>query len=115
MGNNKELGLEGEQLAADYLTGKGYLIMHKNYRHKRAEIDIIAEKEKVLVFVEVKYRKSNAFGYPEAFVTERKQELIQSAAENYVLDKNWRGDIRFDIVSITKGTIPDIEHFEDAF
>lgn len=115
MGNNKELGLEGEQLAADYLAGKGYIILHKNYRFKRAEIDLIAERDNVLVFVEVKYRKSNAFGFPETFVTERKQELMYSAAENYVSDKDPGCDIRFDIIAITKGVIPDIEHFENAF
>ena len=102
-------------MAADYLTGKGYVILRKNYRYKKAEIDLIAEREKELVFVEVKYRKSNAFGYPEEFVSERKEELVRSAAENYLSEKGWTGDFRFDIVSITKGVIPDIEHFEDAF
>ncbi len=115
MGNNKELGQEGEQIAADYLAGKGYQILRKNYRYKRAEVDIIAQLGNMLTFVEVKYRRSNAFGFPEEFVNEKKQELLQSAAENYVEEQRWTGHIRFDIIAITRQGRLDVEHFEDAF
>lgn len=115
MGNNKELGQEGEQIAADYLAGKGYQIVRKNYRYKRAEVDIIAQLGNMLTFVEVKYRGSNAFGFPEEFVNEKKQELLQSAAENYVEERQWTGDIRFDIIAITRRGQLDVVHFEDAF
>ncbi len=115
MGNNKELGAEGEQLAVDYLEQQNFKILERNYRYKRAEIDVIAEKEELLIFVEVKYRKNNSFGYPEEFVNDRKVELIHMASEHYVEHKEWNGNIRFDIISITKGNPPNIEHLEDGF
>ncbi len=110
-----EIGAEGEQLAVNFLINNGFEILDRNYRYKRAEVDIICRKEDFLVFVEVKFRKNNAFGEPEDFVNERKIELIQMASENYVDAINWNGNIRFDIISITKKSIPEIEHLEDAF
>ena len=115
MGNNKQLGGEGEQLAVEYLMAKGYAIKERNYRYKRAEVDIIARMDNLLVFVEVKYRSGDAFGFPEEFVGERKIELIHLASENYVEETEWKGNIRFDIISIIKKSIPEIEHLEDAF
>ena len=110
------LGKEGEEIASAYLLEKEYLLICNNYRHKKAEIDLIAQKKDVLVFVEVKYRTSLLFGYPESFVTKSKQDRIRSAADNYIFEKNWKSNIRFDIISIvhTKGSI-QIEHFEDCF
>lgn len=69
-----------------------------------------------MVFVEVKYRTSLLFGYPESFVTKSKQDRIRSAADNFIFEKNWTSNIRFDIISIVhiKGSI-QIEHFEDCF
>ena len=115
MGNNKELGAEGERLAGEYLEQKGYKVLERNFRFKRAEVDIIAQKENLLVFVEVKYRKNNSFGYPEEFVSERKIELIHLASEHYVEKMDWKGNIRFDVIGIIKKSIPEIEHLEDAF
>ncbi len=65
-------GQRGEQAAVMYLYQQGYTILHKNYRYKRAEIDIIALKEMVMVFVEVKTRTSSIFGYPELAVGPKK-------------------------------------------
>jgi putative endonuclease len=115
MGNNKELGQEGERLAEEYLLSKGYHIEERNFRSGRAEIDLIASKNELLVFVEVKTRTRSDYGMPEDSVDERKAELITDAAENYIDKTNWKGNIRFDIIAIIKKDIPDIQHFEDAF
>lgn len=109
-------GNEGERLAARFLEEKGYKVLHKNYRYKHSEIDLIVEKDNWLVFVEVKTRSSIAFGYPEEFVNERKAGKIMEGADQYVFEMDWQGNVRYDIVSVRlKSGEPDIVHFEDAF
>lgn len=115
MSTTIKTGNQGENMAADFLEASGYKILERNYRHKRSEIDLIATKDNLLVFVEVKARSSRAFGEPEAFVNDRKAEKIFEAAEHYMLETNWRGNIRFDIVSVVFMKEPEIVHFEDAF
>ena len=106
------MGLEGEHVAAEYLLGKGYQIVARNYRSARAEIDLIVKKDNWLVFVEVKTRSGSGFGFPESFVDKQKEQNILFAAENYMIQINWKGNVRYDIISILNGAI---EHFEDAF
>lgn len=108
-------GQKGEDLAAQFLEEKGYQIVERNFRYKRAEIDMIARKGNLLVFVEVKARSSTTFGYPEDFVDEKKAALIITAADYYINAINWEGLIRFDIVSIMLKSQMSIRHFEDAF
>ncbi|MBB6609782.1 YraN family protein [Pontibacter sp. Tf4] len=108
-------GQYGERLAQQYLQQQGYSIQERNYRHKRAEIDIIAKKDNVLVFVEVKTRTTDKFGFPEEAVSARKEEMLLGAAEAYILATGWEQDIRFDIMAVTLTVPPTIEHFEDAF
>jgi putative endonuclease len=108
-------GQKGENEAARYLLGQQYTILHRNYRYKRAEIDIIAQKDQLLVFVEVKTRSTNYFGYPEEAVKRRKERMMLLAAEAYIRYHNWQHDIRFDIIAVTLGATPDIYHIEDAF
>lgn len=115
MSDKIKIGNKGEELAADFLVTKGYEIVTKNYRHKHAEIDLIAKKENVLVFVEVKTRSSVLFGEPEAFVTNKKASKVMEGAEQFMIENNWHGNIRFDIVSVKTGSTEVIEHFEDAF
>ncbi|HNP93987.1 MAG TPA: YraN family protein [Cyclobacteriaceae bacterium] len=106
----------GEQLAANFLTEKGYDILERNYRYKHSEIDLIVKKDNWLVFVEVKTRTSEAFGYPENFVDDKKAEKILEGAEQYLFETNWDGNVRYDIISIMlKKDIPEVVHFEDAF
>lgn len=108
-------GKDGERKAAVFLQQLGYTVLQLNYRYKRAEVDIIAKKDDVLVFVEVKTRASDRYGLPEEAVTPQKERLIMSAAEEYIYEINWQHDIRFDIISITLGTPLVIHHIEDAF
>ncbi|HZY78599.1 MAG TPA: YraN family protein [Cyclobacteriaceae bacterium] len=109
-----QTGNDGETLAARYLVAKGYEIVARNYRYGRAEIDLIVKKGNWLVFVEVKTRASEAFGFPEEFVDKEKESNILFAAENYMYLINWNGNVRYDIISVL-GPSKDIMHFEDAF
>jgi len=112
----KSKGKEGENLAVDYLLNKGYELLARNYRFKRAEVDVIVKKDKLLCFVEVKLRSSIEFGHPEDFVSENQKRLIIAAADNFVHEINWQDDIRFDIVALTQdGSKIEFMHFQDAF
>ena len=115
MPSKTQTGRKGEQMACDFLTQKGYDILHRNYRHKRAEIDLIVRQNNLLVFVEVKARSSHAFGLPEQFVDDRKAERIVTAADHFIFENNWQGNIRFDIIAITFKPEPEICHLKDAF
>jgi putative endonuclease len=115
MGKNKELGEQGEQMAADYLKKKGWHILELNYRYSHSEIDLIAKKDGLLVFFEVKTRTSTTYGMPEDFVDKKKAEFIIRAAEHYMHQTDWHGNIRFDIISIVKRGEMELKHIEDAF
>ncbi|MEN8248610.1 MAG: YraN family protein [Bacteroidota bacterium] len=114
--DKKQIGNKGEDTAVNYLFANGYDVIHRNYRLGRAEIDIIAQIDNTLVFVEVKTRKDNTYGYPEEFVTDAQQERIWQVAEEYVEKTAWQGQLRFDIIAIVwDGPEPTLDHFEDAF
>lgn len=111
-----QTGSQGENAAAEYLVKKGYEVLERNYRYRRAEVDLIVRKKNWLVFVEVKTRTGNAFGFPEEFVNREKEENILSAAEEYMYKIDWQGNVRYDIVSVLwTGVDREIAHFEDAF
>ena len=116
MAVHNERGKIGEKLAEEYLISHGYKILHRNWRVRRYEVDIIAQKNGVLVFCEVKYRTSNLFGEPEAFVNKQKQNNILKAAAIYVGRYRWQGENSFDIISILADEkIPKINHIENAY
>lgn len=116
MAQHNETGKTGEEQAARFLTDNGYEILARNYRHQHAEIDIIAKKGKLLVFVEVKTRTNLSFGNPEEFVAGDKIKLIMKAAEHYIFTTDWQHDIRFDIVSVSMASNQvQVRHIEDAF
>ena len=103
-------------MAARFLIDKGFEIVERNYRHKRSEIDLIVKKDNWLIFVEVKLRSSDAYGYPEDFVDYKKAKNIVDGAEQYTFDKNWQGNVRYDIVSIRlQQDQTEIIQIEDAF
>lgn len=118
--NNLILGRFGEEKAAEYLISEGYRILERNFRCRRGEIDIIAEKDGYTVFAEVKLRKSSGFGYASEFVPFSKQRRIKTAAE-YYLSRHGETEyrVRFDVIEIyapegTEGTLT-LNHLEDAF
>ncbi|MTI21146.1 YraN family protein [Fulvivirga sp. RKSG066] len=110
------IGKRGEDQACEFLEGKGYIIRGRNYRAGRNEIDIIAEKDAVIVFVEVKAKSNLRFGNPEESVDAKKAARVVEAADQYIFEEGWEGNIRFDVVAIStqKGQV-SILHFEDAF
>ncbi|CAM1340073.1 YraN family protein [Tenacibaculum amylolyticum] len=116
MALHNSLGKKGEEFAIKHLKEKGYSILEQNYRYLKAEVDIIAQKEDVLVAVEVKTRSSNYFGNPEEFVNKKKIQLLTMAIDHYVQYKDLNVEVRFDIIAVlnTKGTF-EVEHIEDAF
>lgn len=116
MAQHNDLGKKGEQLALEFLQQNGYLILEKNYRFKKAEVDIIAQKESVLAVVEVKTRSSDYFGNPQDFVNPKKIKLLVSAIDNYIVEKDLDVDVRFDIIAILRQKNDfKIEHIQDAF
>lgn len=116
MPGTKEIGEEAENMALQYLINKGYKILDKNWYYQHAELDIVAEKDKFLVIVEVKSRAGNYIVEPQAAVNSAKQKLIISAANAYIRQKNIDLEVRFDIISIVfYKTGHKLEHLEDAF
>src|SRR5687767_15573904 len=101
MAGHIRLGQNGEQLATDYLLSKGYAILHRNWRHARYEIDIIAEKKGVLHIVEVKIRSSRSFGFPEGTVKRKKFRNLLEAANEFLYRHPEYRHVQFDIVAIT--------------
>ena len=110
------LGIEGEGIACQYLSNTGYRILHTRYRIEGIEIDIIARKEDILVFVEVKTRRSDALESPQDAVDIKKQHRMIRAANAYMQDYEEDLSIRFDIIAIvTNANHSRIDHIEDAF
>ena len=114
MSNKIKYGVVGENLAVDYLVREGYDILSRNFRHQHSEIDIVASKDNILVFVEVKARSSKQFGNPEEAVNEKKIKKVLEGAEHYIFKEGWKGRIRFDIIAVDLQS-EEITHFEDAF
>lgn len=117
--STKIIGDTFEDVAAHYLKGKGYRIVNRNYHAEGGELDIVAEIDNLLVFVEVKARKGKQFGAGHEAVSKSKMKKLIAATEQYLyeLQPNSEKDIRFDVISIygRTGTHPDITHIEDAF
>ena len=117
MGKHNDLGKRGEDLAAQFLEEKNYQLLERNWRHGRAELDIIAMDGKTMVFVEVKTRSDDIFERPENAVKNKKRGLMIKAAIGYMHKSKHENAIRFDILSvILRGVAtPQIDHFKDAF
>lgn len=116
MAKHNELGKEGEKIAIAFLQKKGYKILETNYRYIKAEVDIIAQKEDVLVAVEVKTRSTDYFEDPQDAVKPKKIKLMVSAVDYYVVQRDLDVEVRFDIIAIIlQKNNTKIEHLEDAF
>lgn len=116
MGKRNLLGKKGEDIAVLFLEQYGFSILARNWRYKRAELDIIAMDDKTMVFVEVKTRSDDMLGRPEEAVDTRKRGQLIKAAIAYMHESKHEWTIRFDIVGIVvKNDIPYIDHIRDAF
>jgi putative endonuclease len=115
---NKPLGDRGEQLAAGFLADRGWVILHRNYRIGHREIDLVARRNEVVAFIEVKTRGGLGYGHPLEAITRKKRKEIQQVAAAWIEAHGSPNDVyRFDAVAILlpAGGQPHIEHVEDAW
>ena len=111
--NNRKSGIEGENIAVEYLKNQGYVILERNFNTKVGEIDIIAQDKDTIVFVEVKARENTKFGQPIESITAKKVHSIIRSAQWYLSAKR-KYDVpcRFDVVEILR---EEVTHTKDAF
>ena len=117
MSKHSKIGIKGEQIAADFLLNKGYIILHRNWRSGKKEIDIIAFKDEVLVIAEIKTRSGSDLLFPEEAVNRKKQQYLKIAAAAFSDANPQYINIRFDIISVLLSgeEVKEIVHFEEAF
>lgn len=111
------MGKFGEQLASEYFQKQGYQILVSNWQKRKGEIDLICVKNKDLVFVEVKTRTQNTFGYGEQAVDFRKKQKISVMMDNYVFSHAQFEDYfpRFDILVVELfNLVPKYYHLENV-
>ncbi|PCJ64531.1 MAG: endonuclease [Bacteroidetes bacterium] len=114
--HKQQLGKEGEEIATAHLISKGYKILSRNYRSGKAEIDIIAMQDDILIIVEVKTRETDKYGNPEESVGTGKIKMLAQGTEDYMIDKDLHNNVRYDIISIIKNQYKtEVSHLEDAF
>jgi putative endonuclease len=116
MAQHHLLGKQGEEMALVFLEEKGFRVIEKNWRYRKAEVDLIATDGQTLVIIEVKTRSTDYFGAPEESINKTKQKLLCEAANAYIELKELKNEVRFDIVSIvTDGNQTRLHHIRDAF
>lgn len=99
--NSTEVGKTGEDAVVQYLSEHGYRILDRNWRTKWCEIDIVAAKEEILYFVEVKYRKSDHHGDGLEYITDKKLQQMSFAAELWVHSEKWNGGYELAAASVS--------------
>lgn len=108
--SSKEIGDFGEDIVCQYLTrNKGMSILDRNWKNRYCEIDIVAKKDSVIYFVEVKYRKSERYGDGFEAINDRKLTKIAFAAEYWVTAKSWQGDYQLLVASVNPNGVEIIE------
>ena len=101
MAAHNELGEKGETMAVQWFQAQGYIILYRNWRYSHAEVDIIASKNDILHFIEVKARKTEQYGLPEESVGYKKMQMLMKAAEEFLFRfPEWKR-IQYDVLSIT--------------
>ena len=98
--STKQDGDWGEALAAEYLEARGCRIVEREWRCRLGEIDLIAEKDGVILFVEVKLRSNLRYGMPREYVTAKKQEKLRAAALLYLSMHGLDAPARFDVAEV---------------
>ena len=109
-------GIWGEELAAAYLREKGYVILERDWHSKHRDIDIIAQQDDWIVFVEVKTRRNRIFADPLQAVDYTKQKNLRRAISHYIRYRKFDNPWRFDVITIVGeigGKMPEINHVED--
>lgn len=113
------LGRRGEDAAATYLEAHGWVVVARNYRFGRREVDLVIRRDGILAFVEVKTRSGDGFGSPQDAITRLKRREIEAVAAQYLVRfPPGDVDIRFDAVSVRRWrgrSALEIEHLEDAW
>jgi len=107
---------KGERLARENLKNKGYQILQQNYRNRYAEIDLIAKKGNILVFIEVRTKKGELFGSPEETLNQKKLKKLWLNASAYVKIKRWSGSYRIDAICVvlnSDNSLARINHYEN--
>ncbi|MFQ5883165.1 MAG: YraN family protein [Candidatus Methylomirabilales bacterium] len=115
--DRRSVGIEGEAVARRFLEGLGYRILEENFSCPLGEIDLIAQEGEVLVFVEVKARRSARFGAPVEAVHARKQRQILRVAEAYMRERRLKVPCRVDVVAVDfspQGSEPRVELIRNA-
>ena len=116
MRNKSKIWKIGEAAAKQYLENKGYKIIKQNYRTKYSEIDLIAKKDDILIFIEVRTKRSGVFVTPEESINQKKLKKLYWNAEAYVAINKYKKQYRIDAVCIIlnpDNTINKLEHHEN--
>lgn len=118
MTSARRLGESGERVAVHLLESKGYRVRDRNFRTREGEIDIVAEREGVLVFVEVRARRGRAMGSAAESLTPRKQRRLVALAQAYAQARSdLPGEQRIDVITLNlapDGRVIAVEHLENA-
>jgi putative endonuclease len=118
MDNRKLVWKIGEAIAKKHLEDKGYQILEQNYRTRYAEIDLIAKKGNVLIFVEVRTKRRELFGSPEETINQRKLKKLWLNAQGYVKTKRWLGPYRIDAICIVlnlDNSVSRLKHYQGIY
>ncbi|WP_075591039.1 YraN family protein [Labilibacter marinus] len=116
MADHNELGKEGEERAAVYFASEGYKILERNWRYHPKEIDLIAQKDDLLIIAEIKTRSTEDWEHPQESITNSKIRFLVDATEAYIMENDIDLEVRFDVVSvIPDGTTWKIDHIKEAF
>lgn len=110
--SNYTAGHNAEQRAAKYLVERGFFIKEMNWKTRYCEIDVVAEKNRRIFFVEVKYRRNTNQGFGMEYVTHKKLQQMRFAAEMWVQNSKWMGEYQLAAISIDGGAITFIEDLE---
>lgn len=98
---NYHTGHDAEQVAAQYVADRGYIITATNWKTRNCEVDIIATKSKIVYFIEVKFRKNSGQGSGLDYITPKKMSQMQFAAQIWVSQHNFSGDYRLAAIEVS--------------
>lgn len=116
MAQHNLFGQEAEQKALSFLVDKGYVLLEKNYRFGKAEIDLLMKHQDILICIEVKARSTDFFGTPESFISSKKIKLLVGAVNHYIEKNAIDFEVRFDVIAFTVNNLKwECKHIENAF